>query len=149
MQREILFRGKRKDTGEWIEGSLVNNLWLNSDIKEPIVEIISGPGNNDNWDDIADDPECTAQVIPETVGQFTGLLDKNGKLVFGGHLVNITNKGIYNGPKIVVWDEILLCHVFVWLDEYDKWTNSSCGITYLKISSGIKCEITGNIHYKQ
>lgn len=63
--REILFRGKRKDNGEWVEGDLVHSKTTSRGV---IVEIYT--------------LEFMYEVNPETLGQFTGLLDKNGKRIF-------------------------------------------------------------------
>ena len=88
MKREILFRGKRVDTGEWVEGSLIGN----DVIVGKIVEF-------------EEDYFCTEfwyKVDPETVGQFTGMTDKKGKKLFEGDVYSMGEKNIL---YVVIFDK--------------------------------------------
>ena len=74
--RDVLFRGKRVDNGEWVYGFLVEALNCVTDKNETFI--IEQDATYFTYGEFA----CAVEVKPETVGQFTGLCDKNGKKIF-------------------------------------------------------------------
>lgn len=126
--REILFRGKRKDNGEWVYGDLIHYACNNGDI------------GIDNGFLVEDENDIeTFDVIPETVGQYTGLTDKNGEKVFEGDILRFD----YIGKNLGV-NGISLC----------EFENGKFGVKWgyhkefvcLDGFANTTLEVIGNIH---
>lgn len=130
--REIIFRGNRKDNGESIFGYYFQKQNPFSADGFPITHYIS------------DCPPFGAEVDPETVGQFTGKTDKNGKKVFEHDILQTftvwadgtVEKG---GVGVIQWSENDQCYVLATKEGYhiDDFGNLGRPEYY---------EVIGNIH---
>ena len=110
--REILFRGNQVNDGMWIQGYLFQ-CWGRA-------YILWGMTN---------DTPTMHEVKPETIGQFTGLTDKNGQKIFEGDIVRIED--FVN--DVVKWREDIACWTLQGYIIGNTWGSSML-------------EVIGNIH---
>ena len=130
--REILFRGKTPD-GQWIYGTgwteflnmfpdRTGNLWLWSDHQ---------------W----------KEIIPETLGQYTGLKDKNGKMIFDGDILRTVHFESIDGTNylyhIVEWSGRLSCW---YMKNTHSKTKDGHVQAWVYFKNAIMPEVIGNIH---
>lgn len=125
--REILFRGKRRDNGEWETGSFVGiRIWC-SDARTYIADKMTG---------------YNTPVIPETVGQYTGLTDKNGKKIFEGDIIKLT----INRSLIFSVNWVDDCGMFCLkcLSRHPRLNLEAFDTDFTTVD-GDECEIIGNV----
>lgn len=122
--REILFRGKCKETGRWYEGYYIHlhkttycfkedyERNPDNDIHQIVFEKTMDWGLPNQY--------FRVDVIPETIGQYTGLNDKKGKKIFEGDIVNF---GINQRPMYVHWN-----------DETLTWELTDIGVSACEVN---------------
>lgn len=128
IMREILFRGKLTDDGKWVEGYYCPCIFGRFPSSPAIIS--KEDMDNGYWH-----PE---KIIPSTVGQYTGLTDKNGTKIFEGDVLEFSDRLVE-----VFW------HAFLgqWDCRFIKFTNKENGIDNMStVNWSWKAKVIGNIH---
>lgn len=135
--REILFRGKTYD-GKWEQGDLRHGGYVHNDSETYIMR--------------SDYALHNIPVAPKTIGQYTGLTDKNDKKIFEGDIVKnpwcfISGNSIVRFGQYKTLDmgkDFQQGHMGFYLEHLDEFSKKATRKDLVYFSD--KCEVIGNIH---
>ena len=156
---DIKFRGKRIDNGEWIEGYYYKAKYYRTD--DELCDYITVPHPKEY-----NEPSSHYIVDPDTVGQYTGLTDKNGKKIFEGDIVQYLTYDDFDCQSVVKFGEYkqdgscgeygarICLGFYVEVDNFTcpDWCENEpeCFSDYQKqqniLEIANECEVIGNIH---
>lgn len=133
--REIIFKAKRIDNGEWVQGYLLKKYYQESPHDRFAIQYKT-KGDEYEWT-----PKYMAVEIDEsTLCQYTGLTDKNGNKIWENDVVERVDRR--NGLYVFREQPKMNCKV-VWTDRHGYDTIPSCG--YFDIKNALECEVIGNV----
>ena len=141
--RDIKFRGKTKIDNIWVIGSYFytddnkNDPFRRGPFKEKhqILFYSSGDWNLDGWN--------FEEVDKETVGQFTGLKDKNGKEIYEGDILTWSENGITSNPLVVEFKHGAFGYTYNY--EFVSFSGNS-NFMFNQFDTDVRFEVIGNIH---
>ena len=147
--REILFRGKRKDNGEWVEGLYgINTICCEQStyLSAVISKMPQRIYDCESW-----------EVESNTVGQYTGVTDKNGTKIFEGDIIEsvsrlVNSVGTPTGGTdisryIIEWGEHKWVKKIFFCNRGDYWKrNNVLPEDLYPYTASRYCEVIGNIY---
>ena len=100
--KEVLFKAKRTDNSKWIEGSLIQGVFVRCADNQDIPYILNIDDIDCDYDNFGDltDGFGYYEVNPDTICQYTGLVDRNGDKIWENDIVRL-DEDLY----IVTWEE--------------------------------------------
>ena len=150
--RDLRFRAKRLDNGEWIQGG--NILILNTEEPFDVYMMASGEAvytqEADTFGNLRKITGELYKVNPDTVGQSTGLTGSHGRKIFEGDIVKLTDKQYYNKwTAQVVFGNPYSEYSWGWNFQHigkKPQVNTDILLWAEMEDVGVQCEVIGNIH---
>ena len=140
--REILFRAKRVDNGEWVEGYYAM-MGKGNLIRHYIVQncaltgLFEDPEDNMYFNDV--------EIDPETLCQYIGLKDKNDTMIFENDIVSCEHEKSQNGDPV---EQYLFTEIIKYRRNYAvEFINTGSNYGYRLRNKSIHFMLTGNVVY--